>query len=217
MLVSVKDLRESPRTPGRYVVTLSDGTQCTVSVEALANAGATRIGAQLDNSRVSVLVEAGQITALVDRALNYLALGRRTRRELELRLRRVAIGKVPPEKRLINLALERLEARGVLSDGDVARAEAASRLRRGEAPARVRQQLRKKGVDAREADAAIAEAVQADGFDETAACSAAAHKKWTSLSSLEPHVARRRLAGFLQRRGFSIGVVHRVIKDVMRG
>ena len=162
------------------------------------------------------MIEASALTALVDRALNYLALGRRTRRELELRLRRVSIGKVAPERRLIAMALDRLESRGVLSDSDVARAEASARLRRGEAPARVRQQLRRKGIDARGAESALAEAIHADGFDEEAACFKQAQKRWLSLSSLEPQIAKRRLAGFLLRRGFASGIVHGAVKRVMR-
>ena len=117
---------------------------------------------------------------------------------------------------MIAVALDRLEANGVLCDDDVAKAEAAARLRRGEAPARVRQMLRRKGVDARSVDAAIVEAVELDGFDEIAACRAQAEKRWRSLSALEPTVARRRLVGFLQRRGFSGGVVHTIVRELER-
>lgn len=210
--VTVRELRESPRTPGRYVVVLSSGQQCVVGVEAMSAAGATRVGALLDGQRLEALLRASAITALVDRALNALARSRRTRRELEMRLRRFE-----PDARLVAEALDRLEASGVLSDADVARAEAASRLRRGEAPARVSQTLRRKGVNARSTAEAIAEAVQADGFDEVAACRQQAQKRWRSLASLEPAVARRRLVAFLQRRGFGGAVIRAVLAELERG
>ncbi len=197
--------------PGRYLVLLSTGQQCVVGVDALSDVGATRVGATLDVVQLERLLHAAAITALVDRALASLAHGRRTRRELEARLRRHQ-----PDPRLVAEALDRLETTGVLSDSEVARAEAASRLRRGEAPARVRQILRRKGIDARGTDAAIADAVDADGFDELVACRQQAEKRVRALSSLEPAVARRRLIAFLQRRGFSGTVVRRVLDEMTR-
>lgn len=157
-------------------------------------------------------LHAAAVTALVDRALASMAQGRRTRRELELRLRRVQ-----PEARLVSEALDRLEASGALSNEEVANAEAAAQLRRGRAPARIRQNLRRKGIDARGADRAIAAAVEQDGFDELAVCRAQAAKRWRSLVLLEPAVARRRLIGFLQRKGFSGHIVRVVLAELERG
>lgn len=208
----VRELHESPRTPGRYVLVLSTGQRCVVGADVLADTGATRVGASLDTAQVERLLRAATVSALVDRALNALARARRTRRELEMRLRRIE-----PDAQLITEALDRLEASGVLSDADVARAEAASRLRRGEGKARVNQILRRKGIDAKGAAEAIAEVVEADGFDEVAACREQAAKRWRSLSKLEPTVARRRLMGFLQRRGFGGSVIRTVMDELRRG
>lgn len=177
----------------------------------MADAGATRVGAQLDGDALARFLRAASVTALVDRALNAMARGRRTRRELELRLRRHE-----PDPRLIAEALDRLEASGVLSDAEVARAEAASRLRRGEAPARVRQMLRRKGVDHRRTEDAISEAVVEDGFDELGACRTQAEKRWRSLAALDPTVARRRLTAYLMRRGFSGRAIRQVLDELTR-
>lgn len=208
----MRELRESPRNPGRYVVVLSTGQRCVVGADVLADTGATRVGASLATTQVERLMRAGAVSALVDKALNALARARRTRRELELRLRRVE-----PDAQLVGEALDKLEASGVLSDADVARAEASSRLRRGEGKARVNQILRRKGIGAQGAAEAIAEAVETDGFDEVAACREQAAKRWRSLSKLEPAVARRRLVGFLQRRGFGGSVIRTVIDELQRG
>ena len=210
--ISVRELRESPRSPGRVHVLLSNGQKCVVGIDTLAESGATRVGAVLDVATLKRFLHAAAVVALVDRALNSLARGRRTRRELETRLRRFQ-----PDVTLIAEALDRLETNGVLSDAEVARAEAATRLRRGEAPSRIRQTLRRKGVDARGTDLAIADAIAMDGFDELAACRAQAAKRWRSLASLERVVGRRRLMGFLQRRGFSGHVVRTVLTELERG
>lgn len=208
----VRELRESPRSPGRYVVVLSTGQECVVGIDALADAGATRVGVVVPEERLAQLLRAAAVTALTDRALNSMARGRRTRRELELRLRRHE-----PDPQLIAAALDRLEASGLLSDAEVAKAEAESRLRRGEAPGRVRQTLRRKGIDARGTEEAISHAVEADGFDEVEACRRQAERRQRALASLEPAVAHRRLMAFLLRRGFSGGVVRRVLESMKRG
>ncbi len=209
--VVVTELRESPRAPGRYRVVLSSGEEFLVGLTTLSELGATRTGAVIGPDQMARLQHAAAVTALVDRGLNTLARGRRTRRELEQRFRRIET-----DRTRISEALDRLEASGALSDEEVARAEAASRLRRGEAPARVQQQLRRKGIDAKGTAEAIARATEAEGFDEVESCRRQAEKRLRSLGSLEPSVARRRLVAYLQRRGFGGSVIRMVLDELPR-
>lgn len=209
--LTLQDLRESPRRPGRYLLSLSDGRQLVVGVSVLADTGATRVGAELPPVTLERLLHEHTITDLADRALDYLARGRRTRRELELRLR-----KREATAAQIAEALDRLVEGGVLSDEDVARAEASARLRRGEAPTRVRQQLRRKGIMGATVTEAVAEAVSEDGFDERAACLAVAAKRAKTLKADDPVAARRKLLGFLLRRGYGGTVARSVIEEVLR-
>lgn len=208
--LSVKELRESPRRPGRYLLSLSDGVQLLVGVGVLAETGATRVGVPVTPAMLERLQHEHVTTDLADRALDSLARGRRTRRELELRLRK---REASPAQ--IREALDRLEQGGFLSDESVANAEAASRLRRGEAPARVKQQLRKKGVAGAVVADAVAEAMREDGFDEEAACRAVAAKRARTLKSDEPVAAQRKLLGFLLRRGYAGSVARRVAREVI--
>ena len=208
--ISIKELRESPRRPGRYLLSLSDGRQLLVGVGVLADTGATRAGVVLTPHMLERLQHEHVITELADRALDALARGRRTRRELELRLR-----KRDATPAQIREALDRLELNGLLSDEAVASAEAAARLRRGEAPARVKQQLRRKGVAGALVSEAVADAMEEDGFDEEAACRAVAEKRARSLKSDDPVAAQRKLMGFLLRRGYSGGVARRVTRAVL--
>ena len=206
----MKNVLESSRRPGRFVVSLADGRSFTVAIAALSETGATRAGVVLEADAVAYLVRESAITDLSDRAVNALARGRKTRRELEVRLRRVQ-----PDAALITEALDRLTASGVLSDEEVAHAEAAARLRRGEAPAKVRQVLRRKGVEGRMVNEAVSAAISEDGFDELASCRALAEKRVRALGAKEPAVLRRRLVAFLQRRGFGGSVIGRVLREVL--
>ena len=206
----MKHVLESSRRPGRFVVSLADGRVFTVAIGALSETGATRAGVELDADAVVYLSRESTITDLSDRAVNALARGRKTRRELEIRLRRLQ-----PDATLIAEALDRLTAIGVLSDEDVAHAEAAARLRRGEAPAKVRQVLRRKGVEGRVVTEAVSAAITEDGFDELASCRNVAEKRVRALGDKEPAVLRRRLAAFLQRRGFGCSVIGQVLREVL--
>lgn len=207
MPISIKSIRESSRRPGRYLVSLSDDRELLVGVQVLADTGATREGLELSEQALERLGEEHTITDLADRALDYLARGRRTRRELELRLRK---REATPAQ--IAAALDRLEQSGLLSDEAVAQAEASARLRRGEAPARVRQRLRRKGVAGKAANDALTNAIEDDGFDERAACLEAARKRARTLRNDAPDAARRKLLGFLLRRGYSGGVARDAVR-----
>lgn len=208
--LTVKDLRESPRRPGRYLLSLGDGQQLLVGVAVLADTGATRPGAVITPSSLEQLRHEHVITELADRALDALARGRRTRRELELRLRK---REATPSQ--IHEALDRLEHGGLLSDEAVAQAEAAARLRRGEAPTRVKQQLRRKGVSAALVNEAVADAMREDGFDEEAACRGAAEKRARTLKTDDPVAAQRKLLGFLLRRGYAGSLAQRVARELL--
>lgn len=208
--LTVKELRESPRRPGRYLLSLDDGQQLLVGVAVLADTGATRPGAVVTPSALERLRHDHVITELADRALEALARGRRTRRELELRLRK---REATPSQ--IREALDRLEHSGLLSDEEVAQAEAAARLRRGEAPTRVKQQLRRKGVAGALVNEAVADAMRQDAFDEEAACRTAAEKRARTLRTDEPMAAQRKLLGFLMRRGFAGTLARRVVRELL--
>lgn len=189
---------------------LEDGRRWMVGANGLTATGVPRVGQTLTDVQCAGLEAENAITVIADRALDALARGRRTRRELERKFQRAGY-----DAASVNAALDRVEASALLSDEAVARAEVSSRLRRGEAPARVRQRLWQKGIDAQTTDAAVRDVTADDGFDELAACRTAAEKRARALRSLEPMVARRRLLSFLLRRGFSGAVAGRVAREVL--
>lgn len=160
---------------------------------------------------VAHLEASHRFVAVLDRALGSLARARRTRRELGRRLQAHE-----PDVDIVERALARLEALGLLDDAAVARAEAASRFQRGEGTGRVRQALMRKGVDRAAIDAAVQAVAGEEEIDEAALCRTAAEKRVRALRSYAPEVQRRRLTGFLLRRGFSGSMVSDVVRAVLR-
>lgn len=215
-VVTITEIIEHPRRPGRYLLTLSDERTFTLSVSLLADLGATRKGVALDAAALARLALEADILRVMDRAVASISRARRTRRELEMRLRRTKPGVPPPHAEIIATALARLEASGVLSDESVARAEASSRLRRGDAPRRVAMLLQQKGIGRVEAAEAVARAVAEDEVDEDAQCAAVADRRMRSLQKLEPLVAKRRLMGYLLRRGYGGGAIRAAIERHFR-
>lgn len=134
-------------------------------------------------------------------AVKLLALRARTTQEVRRALTRRGY---PPEE--IAAVVARLTAARYLDDAEFARTWVSARAQRGAAaPTRLARELRTKGV----AEAEIASALRGlrEEWDAAAAAGAAAKRKLKSLQGLPVPVARRRLAAFLDRRGFSPEVI----------
>ena len=210
--VSVLRVRESFRKPGRISLVLSNGVELVLSLTVAVEFSAHRPGSPLSTDALSALTTESQVTAVIDRALGFMARARRTRAELKVRLSKLDFDPV-----LVRVALDRLEDRGLLSDAAVAEAEAGSRVRAGESPLRIRQRLRAKGISDEYARIAVQKAIVDEDYDEEAECLRVAQKRSRSLVSADPSVARRRLTAYLARRGYSLtfvrDIVHRLIPE----
>jgi regulatory protein len=202
---------EHPRKPGRYRVRLADGRVWLVDADAVGLLPALRAGSALGREAVEQLESAHRFVAVFDRALGALARARRTRRELAQRL-----SAHEPDADLVERALAKLEGLGLLDDAAVARAEAASRFKRGEGTGRVRQALMRKGVDRGAVDEAVRTVAGEEEIDEAALCRSAAEKRMRALRNYAPEVQRRRLTGFLLRRGFGGRLVSDAVRDALR-
>ncbi|MGO1973359.1 MAG: RecX family transcriptional regulator [Propionibacteriaceae bacterium] len=109
--------------------------------------------------------------------------------------------------------LDRMEQVGLVDDARFAEAWVRSRQqRRSMSAMALRRELNRKGVDPELTDAAMA---QVDPDDEYTAALALAERKFGSMGELAPDVVKRRLAGVLARRGFSSGLVWRVVREVL--
>ena len=211
-------LTESPRRPGRYVVVADGEPVGAVSVEAIA-ALRLRVGETLDADRLVGIRAAVRATACHDRAVDALARRARARGELArwLREREFTVEEIEP-------VLDRLAALGLLDDRAFARAFARSRMSgRGFGPRRVAAELGRRGVDRHIIDDVLAEAREealeevgaGDDAADGDAITRAAATRLRSLQGLDPVVARRRLVGWLARRGHGVGDALAVAKRLI--
>jgi regulatory protein len=208
---TVSALIEHVRRRGRFVVEI-DGIQAgVVGVETIADLGLS-VGRAVDGAGLRALRRADRRFALLDRALNLLAVRARSARELCLRLARTGALKGD-----VTWVSDRLERSGYLDDAVFARQLAESRFARGVSRRRVSDELFRRGVAQSVAAAAIDSVAEEVEVDEYAAALAAAQKRIASLSSVDLFTRRRRLYAFLARRGYQADVVGRVVREVTGG
>lgn len=138
-------------------------------------------------------------------ALRQLTAAPRTRAELAAAMARK---QVPPQ--VADTVLDRFDEVGLIDDQAFARAWVESRhAGRGLGRRALREELRRRGVDAELAAEAIE---QISDEDEVAAAGRLVRKRLPSMAALEPAVRDRRLAGMLARRGYGAGVALRAIR-----
>lgn len=170
-----------------------------------------RAGRVLDSALWERVRREARVVAAQDVALRSLATGRRSERDLAMRVRRRE-----PDAGVVAEAVARLRALGLVDDVAFAEAEAVARLGRGTvATGQVRRELRRRGVAADVTEEAIAAASADLEVDDAARCRAAAEKRARQLRGLDALAARRRLTAWLMRRGFAPGVVMPTVRAVL--
>jgi regulatory protein len=141
-------------------------------------------------------------------AYRYLTIRPRSRVEVE---RKLQDREFPPA--IVSAVIDHLMKLGYLNDEQFARQWVASRVRsRGFGRHRLEQELRSKGVG-RDTIKETLSALFEDAPEEEVARKEA-DKKLRTLTRFEPEVRRRRLAGFLERKGFSSEIIRNVLRSV---
>lgn len=185
-----------PRRQGRVEVSVDGKAVGAVSADAVVRLG-LRVGADFEPLRRGFEAEC-LLLATWDRATGLLAATARSRSDL----RRQLIRKGEPVAQ-VDPVLDRLERAGYLNDAEFARQFARGKmLGGGMSRRRVQQELAKRGVDRGIADEAVAEVFVEEEVDEAQAVERFARKKLKSLAKYDEPTRRRRLYGYLRRRGF---------------
>jgi regulatory protein len=113
-------------------------------------------------------------------------------------------------------AIRRLVDSGLLDDEKYAEQYARSKmLSTGASKRRLTQDLYRKGIKADVATTAIANVIADEEIDTAAIIEQVARKKLAQLGDLEPLVLRRRLFGFLARRGYDVDEINRVMEALV--
>ncbi|HEV7389154.1 MAG TPA: regulatory protein RecX [Gemmatimonadaceae bacterium] len=112
-------------------------------------------------------------------------------------------------------AIRRLVDNGLLNDEKYAEQYARSKiLSTGASKRRLTQDLYRKGIKGEVATTAIANVIADEEIDTAVVIEQVARKKLAQLGDLEPLVLRRRLFGFLARRGYDVDEIKRVVASL---
>ncbi len=204
------EITPAARRPGRWEISIDGRTVGAVSLD-LVDRLALRVGRTIDEEAAAQLSAGMEEVAVYDRALGMLAARGRSSRDLRQRLIRAGASASHADT-----AIARLQDAGLLDDSAYARQVARSRVAtRGDSRRRVTQALAQAGVARGTADEAVAEVFDEDAVDEAALVEQAARKRIRTLGDLDPAVRRRRLFGYLARRGHDAALIRTVVDRVL--
>lgn len=178
-----------------------------LAAETVLAAG-LRVGDEVDDARLAALEERDQGWKAREAALSLLSVRARSIAELDRRLREKGF-----DAELVESTLARLREHGMLDDAAFAESFVRDRVRlkpRGRRS--MQQELRRKGVDPALAGDAISEVMEGESTSELELARRAA-ARWRPRAGEDPQSARRRLFGFLARRGFGGDVSRTVLAE----
>lgn len=152
-----------------------------------------------------MLVNSAAAKDLACRWLSY-----RSRTEAEVRKKLLTGGYDPS---VVDEVIRWLHEYRYLNDRGIAETVIETLRRRGlVSKAMLQRRLLTRGIDPALAKEVTAEALE--GIDELTEAMALAEKKMKTLSRLPTDTARRRIAGFLSRRGFSADTIYKILERI---
>lgn len=192
------DYSETKR--GNIALFLDGAFAFSISPEAFTAAG-LRTGDELDQRTVAELREASDLKKAKDKALTLLSYKQYTSAELEKRL----CEHTTPEA--ASLAVERMEALGLVNDGDYAERYARRLAARGLGERRMRMEMRQKGLPQETVDFALSH-LESDPAGRARELLEKKYPLWR-----EDEKIRRRAYAALARRGFGSDDIRRAMGD----
>lgn len=202
----IRAITGSPRVAGRFDILIDGNPVARLSIEGIEKLG-LRVGRAVDEGLAAAIAEEATVSRAYDRAMMMLAA--RGRASGELRRLLVKKGESVP---VVSAVIERLLATGFLDDDAFARQYTRAKAASGAASRRrIEQELLRRGIDRTAAVTAIAETFAEEHVDEAATIERVAEKKLRTLASVDDLTRRRRLYGFLARRGFDVDAINRVV------
>jgi regulatory protein len=203
----ITEISESNRRPGRFDVLVDGRRAAMLSVDGIVRL-ALHVGDEWTAPLAQRAADEAEALRVFDRGLAMLAVRAYAVRELRMGLLR----KKEPEP-LVDAAVARLVTLGALNDEVFARQFVRTRVSR-EGIRRIQSELGRRGVSRELAAAAIAEVREEERVDPDEALDRIAARKLKTMSKLDGPTKRRRLYGFLARRGYEPDEIRRVIKEI---
>lgn len=195
--------------------------RCGAAMEVVLGAG-LRVGDVVAPETLERLEREDHLWKAREAALNLLSYRARTRQELARRLGRKGF-----EPDVVETVLAKLEHVGFIDDEAFAASFVRDRVRfKPRGSRRLVQELRAKGVAGTVAESVVDEVLDAEELTETELARDAA-RGWSrrlargrdilDAAAEDTHEVRRRLYGFLARRGFGSDAIRTVTDEVLRG
>lgn len=195
------------RERGRLRVTINGDSEVLVPLSLFRERPLT-VGEPIDMEEYDQWLLLRQYRHALDRAVAFLAGRARSRREMEERLLRSGYRPCTVE-----MVLYKLEKEGLLDDADFARqwvdARSARRMGRG----RIAQELRRKGVSAREAEEALEGLSDEEQLEGAIVLVEKAMAR--TPSGEDPRKTAARITAMLARRGYDYDTAREAISRVM--
>lgn len=149
----------------------------------------------------------GERRGATDVALRYLSIRDRTEHEIREHLKKKGF---PPD--IVDASVHRVRHWGYLNDERVALQWAEERMTRYDwAPARILRGLRERGLETALAQQIVEKLME--GKNEEMLARSAAQRYLGNHPGIECGSGMRRLAGFLERRGFSGEIIYTVLRE----
>ena len=201
----------TPRATGRFDLIVDGEPVARLSIDGIERLG-LQVGKEITESLSAAIAAEAEVSRTYDRAMAMLAV--RGRASGELRRLLVQKGGPPPA---VDEAIHRLESAGFIDDAAFARQFTRWKgVTAGLSRRRIERELMRRGIDRETASSAIAETFAEEGVDESASLEQVAERKLRTLTKVDPETRRRRLYGFLARRGYSVDAIRPVVMRLTR-
>jgi regulatory protein len=205
---AITKITEQKRRPNRRNVFLDGAFAFGVNLNVVAKFH-LREGLVLNEQQVLDIQQGEVRQECFDKAMEYLQMRLHSRAELSKKLMRREYGQA-----VVDGVLDNLLRLGYLNDEQFARTKALSASEhKHHGRRRAKIELLKSGIKGEVADRALDEVYAQT--DNLANAKLLAQKQAARLKRLDPAVARRRLVGMLQRRGFDYETIKPVVDQVL--
>jgi len=193
--------RRSVFLDGEYAFSVSDEVAARCHLKE---------GAEVDETELRRIAMEDQRREALDISFRLLALQARSRKELKDKLEHKSF-----DASVIADTLERLNELGYMDDRKFAAQRLNTLRSQGKGREWIKADLKEKGIT-NETISGIFSEHEFTPAEELAAASALADKKWKHLAGIPAQAAVRRLAGFLNRRGFSSEAIAGALRHLRR-
>lgn len=166
------------------------------------------VGLEVDDDFITRLIEAEEFNKAKFHALNLLSYRQRTEKEIRDSLSRKGFN-----EESINKAIDFCIEYNYIDDKKFAQSFSRDKVNLNKlGPERIKYELRIKGVD----KDIINEVLHVKYDDQFQMAKDLALKKISSYKNDDRNAQYRKLSGFLQRKGYSYGVISKVLKDILQ-